>query len=233
MKKILLSAVILASSIAAFAQNDKSAATTNQTCTEQTQNCNNPECPNLKDGNCTKDGKYAKKGKGKKDGKFAKGRKDGKGYKQAGLNKNDRKDIRKDRDAVRDSLAFAGITLTADQQNKLTNLRENARAQREAFRAEAKANKEANKADMNKENKNGKRAEGFAKRREARKNYLNGVKEILTPEQYVVFLENVYMMPQQGPRMDKANLHKAKAGKDSKKSKGERREMKDSEKSRG
>lgn len=216
MKKILLSAVILASSIVAFAQTDKSAATSNTVCTEQTQNCNNPDCPYLKDGNCTntdcqyvkngkckKDGKFAKNGRGKKDGKFSKARKDGKGYKQAGMNKG----FRKDKGAVRDSLAFAGITLTADQQNRLTALRENARAQREAYHAEAKANKEAKKADMAKGkkdskradmakgNKDGKRAEGFAKRREARKNYLNGVKEILTPDQYVVFLENVYMMP--------------------------------------
>lgn len=37
------------------------------------------------------------------------------------------------------------------------------------------------------------KAQRKARKLEAKKNYLKGIKDILTPEQYVVFLENVYI----------------------------------------
>ena len=45
-------------------------------------------------------------------------------------------------------------------------------------------------------------------RRQARRDYINGVKNILTPEQYVVFLENIVVespAPQHAAKHDKFN----------------------------
>lgn len=72
---------------------------------------------------------------------------------------------------------FEGITLTPDQQTKLQELN--------ASRAKAaKERKEAAKAER--------KAKGDNKKA-ARKDYLNSVKSVLTPEQYVIFLENAYV----------------------------------------
>ena len=75
-----------------------------------------------------------------------------------------------------------------------------------------KKDKEAAKAD-----KQAKREEQKAKRDAARKEYLNSVKQILTPEQYVEFLE-ISFVNQSGPhkhamhkgaqKMDKQGAHK-------------------------
>ncbi|MDE5786734.1 MAG: hypothetical protein K2H98_09395 [Duncaniella sp.] len=75
------------------------------------------------------------------------------------------------------SALFEGITLTPDQQTKLQELN--------ASRAKAaKEKKEAAKAER--------KAKGDNKKA-ARKDYLNSVKGVLTPEQYVIFLENAYV----------------------------------------
>lgn len=113
--------------------------------------------------------------------------------------------------------AFDGIQLNADQQQKLQVLREGlgpvklTKEEKEKLKAENKG--------LTDEQKKQKKAERKAKKAEAKKNYLKGVKETLTPEQYVIFLENVYLY---SPEQQKAMSHKdgkKKGGKDMKDSK--------------
>lgn len=72
---------------------------------------------------------------------------------------------------------FDGLNLSADQQTKLKALAD----QRKADREKAKADRKQERKDLRAEMK-GRRAE-----------YLAQVKAILTPEQYVQFLENEYL----------------------------------------
>ncbi len=83
--------------------------------------------------------------------------------------------------------AFEGITLTPEQQTKLKELRTNNDNQ---LKSRAKASKDARKAN---------RAQADSVRRADRKNYLHSVKEILSPEQYVQFLENMAVNKPSGP----------------------------------
>lgn len=88
---------------------------------------------------------------------------------------------------------FKGIELTADQQTALKELNEQNTAKR---------------PEMGKRPERGQRPDSaqMAQMRQARQNalrtYLDGVKRILTPEQYVVYLENCYLTQsaQMGPR---------------------------------
>ena len=85
--------------------------------------------------------------------------------------------------------AFEGITLTDDQKAKLAAIN----------KGKCNARKECKTKDCKKEKPTVEemkkmRAERTAKLKEDRKNYLLQVKEILTPEQYVTFLENSYTM---------------------------------------
>lgn len=82
--------------------------------------------------------------------------------------------------------AFEGINLTADQQSKLKALKADCKAKREKCNADKKAAKAQARAD----------------RKQAKRDYLNKVKGILTPDQYVVFLENIVVSdaPKGGPR---------------------------------
>lgn len=74
---------------------------------------------------------------------------------------------------------FEGLNLSQEQQEKLQSLRKD-------------------KADQNKKD----RQDRKAKAQDNRRAYLKDVKSILTPEQYVQFLENNYVnaAPQRGPR---------------------------------
>lgn len=92
--------------------------------------------------------------------------------------KCDRKDCHQG-DCRRMPDMFEGITLTADQQKKLDALREQCR-------------------QKNQENQK-RRADD---RRQMRRDRLNQIKSILTPEQYTTFLENAYVN----------DMPKAKAG---------------------
>ena len=76
---------------------------------------------------------------------------------------------------------FEGLNLTEAQQNSIKQLNAN---RKEARKAQMKANKE-NRKKMKAEMRNQHKA--------SKKAYLNEVKAILTPEQYVSFLENSYM----------------------------------------
>lgn len=83
---------------------------------------------------------------------------------------------------------FDGIELTADQQQRLQVLRQGLGPVMPQSYDKSKEDKK-----LTKEQKQAIRKEKAAKKEEAKKNYLKGVKEILTPDQYVVFLENVYL----------------------------------------
>lgn len=95
---------------------------------------------------------------------------------------------------------FEGLNLTADQQAKLKELKG----------ACCKDNKD-NKA--NKDNR--------VDPRQAKRDFLAKVKGILTPEQYVTFLENNFANGR--PHMDKGHRHDGKRG-DKKDMKGQRPE---------
>ena len=86
-----------------------------------------------------------------------------------------------------DSPAFSGINLTDAQKQQLNAL-----------------NPKADKAKLKEDKKQSEKAlrDGFRKKAmEARKDNLAKIKSILTPEQYIQFLENNYL---------KANIHKGK-----------------------
>lgn len=69
---------------------------------------------------------------------------------------------------------FEGLNLTDAQKEQLKTIKEEQKAQRQAKKEAAKAQRDASKAN----------------RQEARKAYLEKVKAVLTPEQYVQYLEN-------------------------------------------
>lgn len=97
---------------------------------------------------------------------------------------------------------FAGLNLTDKQKSELEALKPS-KEQVQAQKAEAKAKKEAD------------RQQRRDQKQQSRKDYLSKVKAILTPEQYVQFLENSYV--NQAPKGDKN-----KNRKDGKGSKGHR-----------
>lgn len=102
---------------------------------------------------------------------------------------------------------FAGITLTDAQKEKIKDIKMQFKKECQALKAEAqtaeangeKVAKEAKK-DGDKALKEGRRAEMKAKKAE----YFQKIKEVLTPEQYVVYLENA-AMADHGP---KGKMHK-------------------------
>lgn len=83
--------------------------------------------------------------------------------------------------------AFEGILLDLNQQQRMDSLNAAVKAQREAkmaARKDQKGDRQQMRDDM----------------RQGRADYIAKVKEILIPEQYTMFLENIVMMPQQqGP----------------------------------
>lgn len=85
---------------------------------------------------------------------------------------------------------FDGIQLTEDQQQRLQVLQQGLGPVKLTPTQEAKIKENPNLTpEQKKQLKEAKKVQ----RVESKKKYLNGVKEILTPEQYVVFLENVYI----------------------------------------
>ncbi|MCM1504732.1 MAG: hypothetical protein NC127_06010 [Muribaculum sp.] len=79
---------------------------------------------------------------------------------------------------------FQGLDLTQEQQAKLKALKDNsAKERKESF----------------KENRRAEKAQSDSLRRADQLNYLHSIKEILTPEQYVQFLENMAINRPAGP----------------------------------
>ena len=112
---------------------------------------------------------------------------------------------------------FDGVQLTNDQQQKLQVLRQGLGPVVLTPEQQTKIKENPNltpqeKAQLKAERKN--------KKMEAKKNYLKGVKEILTPEQYVIFLENVYLYSPQSKSGMKVGKDVKKNGKDFKGNKG-------------
>lgn len=105
---------------------------------------------------------------------------------------------RQNRDSVEMAVLFEGITLTPEQQTKIQNLRD-ARKQARADRAQQAAQQ---RADRRKE------------MRDAKRQRLADMKEILTPEQYVVYLENIVVsQPENRPMRGGNDGRMARAGK--------------------
>lgn len=81
---------------------------------------------------------------------------------------------------------FEGVNLTDEQVVLIEQLNQNTAAADSARRVQAKEQKSTD------------RDQAMKARKEAKRNYLNSVKSILTPEQYVVYLENIVVeTPQQ------------------------------------
>ena len=117
---------------------------------------------------------------------------------------------------------FEGLNLTADQQTKIQQLNEKRKADHEKMKAERKEKMKAAKENGNNPKENAQRPsreEMAAKRQADQKAYLTEIQSILTPDQYVVFLENFYTnsAPQGSKHMGKAAMkggkHMSKAGK--------------------
>lgn len=82
--------------------------------------------------------------------------------------------------------AFEGLNLTADQQAKIDALKTECQTRRDQAKAEQKADRQKERAD---------RAANF---KANRTEMLAKIKDILTPEQYVQFLENNFVNAPQG-----------------------------------
>lgn len=205
MKKVFVSIMMAAAIIAgssAFAQT-KADATTGAT--TQVEKCQ-------KDG---KDCKGEKKCKGDKKCKDAKDLK--------------AKKINKTKAVTRQQFnPFEGVQLTDDQQQRLQVLQQGLGPVQLSKEQMAKIPENKN---LTPEQKQQLKAERQANKMEAKKKYLGGVKEILTPEQYVIFLENVYLYSPQSqgnavgmrqakgkvvPTGDRSKIHKAKDKRDAK-----------------
>lgn len=76
---------------------------------------------------------------------------------------------------------FSSLELTADQKSKIETLNETQRKQIEQCRRDCKDAKDAAKAQARQ------------KRQDVKKNYLNGLRSILTPDQYTKFLEDNFV----------------------------------------
>ena len=85
---------------------------------------------------------------------------------------------------------FDGVQLTDDQQQKLQVLRQGLGPVELTPEQEAKIPENPNLSPEQKKKLNEVRKNNM---KENKKKYLNGVKEILTPDQYVIFLENCYL----------------------------------------
>lgn len=97
-----------------------------------------------------------------------------------------------------DKNPFAGINLTETQQTQLKQLAEKHRALRIEKMAADKADKQRNDSVR------------VAERQEAKKSYLTDVKAVLTPDQYVVFLENFFVNADGGRAPRKATVQKGR-----------------------
>lgn len=107
---------------------------------------------------------------------------------------------------------FDGVQLTDDQQQRLQLLQQGLGPVKLTPEQQAKIKENKNLSDAEKKQL---KEERKAKQLEKKKNYLKGVKEILTPDQYVIFLENFYInVPQakaqsmKATRGDKGNKGK-------------------------
>lgn len=98
------------------------------------------------------------------------------------------------------AVLFEGITLTADQQSRIDKINSDRQAKSKAQREmKAKEKKELRRQ----------RAEA---RKACQKEYLAQMKEILTPDQYVTYLENIVINRQMNHNFGKNRFHKEHKG---------------------
>ena len=118
-------------------------------------------------------------------------------FAQTSGNDNGKKELKADkRGGKRGAEApnpFEGLNLTADQQTKLDALKKECQEARKA-KAEARKSQAQQRKDANKEAAKTARTEELAK-----------IKAILTPEQYVQFLENNFVNARHGKKVAKDN----------------------------
>lgn len=165
MKKIILSFAILALGAFTFNASADNNNTPDTKCKARTECCG--KCDGKKDGK--KDGKMDGKKAGKKGGK-----------------KHGKRGGECCKGGKHHSSLFEGITLTAEQQTKLDSLREARKADRK-------------RAHMNKNQGQSQSLDDIKKAREARdemraksrKEFTQQVQQILTPEQFTVFQQNL------------------------------------------
>ncbi|MDE5568959.1 MAG: Spy/CpxP family protein refolding chaperone [Muribaculaceae bacterium] len=121
-------------------------------------------------------------------------------------NDNDNKDCKKqatectkqkkcDKECRKVMNPFEGLNLTAEQQTKLDALKQNCPMK-------------ADRQKVDKQDKKDMKSEMMAKRVQCKRDFLAQVKNILTPEQYVQFLENSFVNGQN--RHGKMDHHKGK-----------------------
>lgn len=186
MKKVILSlAIFAATSLSMMAANDNNNATSNEKA--RTECCKNK-------GECKKGDRSAMK-----DGKAIR--------------------------AERGMKAFEGLNLTDAQKTKIEELQKQCKENREKEMKAFKEQKDLNKTQKDKKDRKNlteaekqqlkaekaqRKAEMQAKRQQEKQNYLNGIKSILTPEQYTKFLENNFMMAgnHQSKGIKKGGQHK-------------------------
>ncbi len=154
---------------------------------------------------CLKDGKQCKAQSACKDGKKC-GAKS-----QACKNGKGLKDGHRGGRAYNDSVNFASLNLSADQQAKVKALNEarkasykELQAQRKAAKAEAKKAAEQIGQDP---------AFDFTQVETVQTKYLKDLREVLTADQYVQFLENNYVKAQRPAKGVRAQINKKAAKK--------------------
>ncbi len=138
-------------------------------------------------------------------------------------------------DSIRRCRQFEGMTLTESQKSKLQNLDKQRQAARDKKVAERRQQKAAKKAELKAERQR-RDSSVNAERRAEQKEYLKNVKEIVGPDNYVIFLENYYMQGDRKPDFDRKRDYRKidgsfKAGNDKNKKakfdkKGDRKDKK-------
>lgn len=119
----------------------------------------------------------------------------------------------------REICMFKGLDLTAEQKAKLSALREKNRPE---FKNKKDRMRKSDKQKLTAEQKQQLKSQRLAERKANRQAYLAGIKEILTPAQYVRFLENNFTSAGHYGAKGKNNGKGFRGGKGDKKVRGEK-----------
>ena len=119
--------------------------------------------------------------------------------------KNAKGDKAKKKGMKEDRNPFAGLTLTEAQKTKLQQLDEKNRSEMKA-KAEARRSEMKGKAEARRAEKMRNDSVMRSERRASQKAYLEEVKAILGPDQYVAFLENFYLNAGKAPAKGKMDM---------------------------